>query len=44
MIEEIVIDAVHNCEFRELETVQDLVDADAWGREYALNRIRSYQE
>ena len=43
MIEEIVIEAVHTCTFKELETVQDLIDADAWGREFAMAKIRSCQ-
>ncbi|MBQ3460625.1 MAG: 1-deoxy-D-xylulose-5-phosphate reductoisomerase [Solobacterium sp.] len=43
MIEEIVIEAVHTCTFRELETVQDLIDADTWGREFAMAKIRSCQ-
>jgi 1-deoxy-D-xylulose-5-phosphate reductoisomerase len=43
MIEDIVIEAVHSCTFRELETVQDLIDADAWGREFAMAKIRSCQ-
>ncbi len=44
MIEEIVIDAVHSARFSELNTVQDLIDADTWGREYALERIRSFNK
>ena len=41
---EIVIDAVHSARFSELNTVQDLIDADTWGREYALERIRSFNK
>ena len=44
MIEDIVIDAVHTVPYKELETVQDLIDADAWGRQFALDKIRSYKE
>jgi 1-deoxy-D-xylulose-5-phosphate reductoisomerase len=39
MIEDIVIEAVHKAPFKELESVQDLLDADAWGRMYAQKRI-----
>jgi len=34
-----VID-VRNAEFKELETVRDLLDADEFGREYALREVR----
>lgn len=44
MIEEIVIDAVHSAPYNELNTVQDLIDADRWGREYAYDRIRSFSK
>lgn len=44
MIEDIVIGAVHDAEFRELNTVQDLIDADTWGREYAERLIEGYKE
>lgn len=39
-IEEIVIGAVHHTPFKELTCVQDVIDADTWGREYALNVIK----
>lgn len=44
MIEQIVIDAVHQVPFKELETVQDVIDADTWGREYALKIVKGVQE
>ena len=40
MIEEIVIGAVHEAPFQELKSVDDLIKANAWGDEYARNRIR----
>jgi 1-deoxy-D-xylulose-5-phosphate reductoisomerase len=40
MIEDIVIEAVHKVPFKEVESVQDLLDADAWGRAYAENRMK----
>ena len=39
-IEENVIGAVHHAPFKELTCVQDVIDADTWGREYALNVIK----
>ena len=39
LIEDIVIEAVHKAPFKEVESVQDLLDADAWGRSYAKKRI-----
>lgn len=39
-IEEIIISAVEHAPFHELETVQDLIDADNWGREYALKMLK----
>ncbi len=39
-IEEIVMSAVHHVPFQQLNTVQDVIDADQWGREYALNMIK----
>lgn len=39
-IKEIVIGAVHHAPFKELTCVQDVIDADTWGREYALNVIK----
>lgn len=44
MIEDIVIGAVHSCEFKEIETVQDVLDADEWGREYALAKVGSLKQ
>ncbi len=42
MIEDIVISAVHQAEFREVTCPQDLFEADRWGREFAENRIEEY--
>ncbi len=42
-IEEIVMSAVHHVPFQQLNTVQDVIDADQWGREYALNMIKGVQ-
>jgi 1-deoxy-D-xylulose-5-phosphate reductoisomerase len=39
MIEDIVIRAVNLAPFKEVETVQDLIDGDAWGRNFALAQI-----
>lgn len=44
MIEKIVIDAVHSVPFKELKTVQDVIDADTWGREYALKIVEGVQK
>ena len=43
-IEEIVIGAVHHAPFKELTCVQDVIDADTWGREYALNVIKGVNQ
>lgn len=43
-IEEIVIGAVHHVPFKELTCVQDVIDADTWGREYALNVIKGVNQ
>lgn len=43
MIEEIVIEAVQSAEFYELETVEDLIRANEWGRDFALEYIRSHK-
>ena len=43
-IEEIVIGAVHHTPFKELTCVQDVIDADTWGREYALNVIKGVNQ
>lgn len=42
MIEDIVIGAVHSAQFSEVRTVEDLLKADAYGRNYAENRIEEY--
>ena len=39
MIEDIIIEAVHKVPFREVECVQDLLDGDTWGRNYAKRYI-----
>lgn len=39
-IEEIIISAVQNAPYYELETVEDLIKADQWGREYALEMLK----
>lgn len=38
-IEEIVIGAVHKAPYHALDTVQDLIDADKWGRNYAMRKV-----
>lgn len=43
-IEEIIIGAVHHAPFKELTCVQDVIDADTWGREYALNVIKGVNQ
>lgn len=43
-IEEIIISAVHHAPFKELTCVQDVIDADTWGREYALNVIKGVNQ
>lgn len=40
MIEEIVQDAVSSAEYREITTAEDLLEANNWGRNYALDKIR----
>ena len=42
MIEEIVISAVHEAPYKQVNDVQDLLDADAWGRHYAQSKIEEY--
>lgn len=42
-IEEIVMSAVSNVQFQELNTVQDVIDADTWGREYAMQMVKGVQ-
>lgn len=42
MIEEIVTDAIHSADFKELETVEDVIEADRFGRAYAAQRIEEY--
>lgn len=39
-IEEIVISAVQNARYKELVSVQDVIDADQWGREYACRILK----
>ena len=39
-IEQIVIDTVHHAPFAELSSVDDLIQADDWGRAYAEEQIR----
>ena len=41
-IEDIVINAVHTASFKPLETVADLLEANAWGDEFARKEIRKY--
>ena len=41
MIEEIVISAVHEAEFEDLRTAEDLYRANAWGDAYARERRRT---
>ena len=43
-IEEIVISAVHEAPFYELNTVEDVISADTWGREYALQKVKEVQQ
>lgn len=43
-IEEIVISAVHEAPFYELNTVEDVINADTWGREYALKKVKEVQQ
>ena len=40
MIEEIVSEAVRSVEYREITSTQDLLEANNWGREFALDKIR----
>lgn len=42
-IEEIVMSAVSSVQFQELNTVQDVIDADTWGREYAMQMVKGVQ-
>ena len=39
-IEEIVISAVHHAPFHSITCVQDVIDADSWGREYACKFLK----
>ena len=39
-IEDIVISAVHTVAYRAVNTVQDLIDADRWGRDFAYQQIQ----
>lgn len=44
MIEEIVTGAVHTAEFKELETVEDVIEADQYGRTFAAKKIEEYRK
>lgn len=44
MIEDIVIEAVNKAPFKEVENVQDLLAADAWGRSYAMRQIEGAEQ
>jgi len=44
MIEEIVIEAVNKAPYKEVENVQDLLAADAWGRSYAMKQIEGAEQ
>lgn len=44
MIEEIVTNAVHTAVFKELETVEDVIEADRFGRDYAQQCIEEYRK
>ena len=39
-IEDIVISAVHTVAYQAVNTVQDLIDADRWGRDFAYQQIQ----
>ncbi len=43
MIEEIISSALQEVEFKELETVEDVIEADRWARDYAHKRIKEYR-
>ena len=44
MIEEIVIEAVNKAPYKDVENVQDLLAADAWGRSYAMKQIEGAEQ
>jgi 1-deoxy-D-xylulose-5-phosphate reductoisomerase len=44
MIEDIVISAVHTIPFCEVKSVEDLIEADRQGREYAEKRVKEVNE
>ncbi|MBR4163638.1 MAG: 1-deoxy-D-xylulose-5-phosphate reductoisomerase [Solobacterium sp.] len=44
MIEEIVIGAVHSVAFEEVNTVDDLIRANAWGRDYAYEKVKEVSQ
>lgn len=44
MIEEIVKGAVYSAPFKELETAEDVIEADRMGRAYAAHKIEEYRK
>ena len=43
-IEDIVISAVHTVAYQAVNTVQDLIDADRWGRDFAYQQIQGVNQ
>ena len=43
-IEDIVINAVHTAAYQTVNTVQDLIDADCWGRDFAHQQIQGVNQ
>ena len=43
-IEDIVINAVHTVTYQPVNTVQDLIDADRWGRDFAYQQIQGVNQ
>ena len=43
-IEDIVINAVHTVTYQSVNTVQDLIDADRWGRDFAYQQIQGVNQ
>ena len=43
-IEDIVINAVHTVAYQTVNTVQDLIDADCWGRDFAHQQIQGVNQ
>ncbi len=41
-IEETVIDAVHSAPYHELNTVEDLIEADLWAKEFAIKKLKEF--